>query len=48
MTYEIFALENTPAKLCVSKTKTDSKDVMELVKAHYEDCGFLVNVTIEE
>ena len=48
MIYTIYALEDTVAQLCVSTTRTDSKDVLALTKAHYEEQGFLVNVETEE
>lgn len=47
MTYFIHALQRTPARLCVSTTKTDSKAVSEIVKAHYESLGYETAIEVE-
>ena len=45
MTHKIYALENTPARLCASISATDSPEVAELIKAYYEAKGYIVNIS---
>lgn len=47
MTYFIYALENTTARLCASRTRTDNQAVRDLVVAHYESLGYIVKVDVE-
>lgn len=45
--FKIFALENTRARLCVSQTSTDDKNMAEYVIAAYKRAGRIVNVDVE-
>ncbi len=42
MTFYVWALENTPARLCVSETRTTDSAVADMVAAHLEAQGFIV------
>ena len=44
----IYVIENTHARLCVSVTKTNSKDIAEVVAAHCRAQGYIVNVAEEK
>lgn len=48
MIYTIYILENTKAKICVSKTTTDLEDIKNMIVKTYKQKGFIVNVDIEE
>lgn len=44
MTYFITALTNNRAKLIVSETRTTDKAIADMIVAHLEAAGHLVNV----
>lgn len=48
MTYFIYALENTKGQALACQTRTSSKEVAEIVRAHYEGQRYKVNVVCEE
>lgn len=48
MTYHVTAFTNNRARLIASETRTDSKIVADMVKAHYEAQGYIVTVRVEE
>lgn len=46
MTWTLYKLENTKARLCVATTTTNDKAIADLVKATWEAQGFIVTVDI--
>lgn len=46
MTYTLYKIENTKARLCVGKTTTTDKEIADMVKATWKASGYIVNVEI--
>jgi hypothetical protein len=47
MTYTIYKLENTNARLCAGKTTTNDKAIADLVAKTWADQGFIVTIEME-
>lgn len=47
MTYTLYKLENTKARLCAGKTTTTDKAIADMVRAAWEADGFIVSMEIE-
>ena len=47
MTYTLYKLENTKARLCAGKTTTTDKAIADMVQAQWELEGFIVTMDIE-
>lgn len=48
MLFKIYALENTPARLCAGYTTTTDPVIKDLVVERYEGLGMIANVEVEE
>ncbi len=47
MTYTIYKLENTKARLCAGYTQTNDKMILDMTVKAWESAGFITNVTVE-
>ena len=47
MTYTLYKLENTKARLCAGHTITTDKAIADMVKATWEVDGYIVSVVCE-
>lgn len=47
MTYTAYKIENTKARLCAASMTTNDKEAFEMVKAAWENAGYIVNVETE-
>ena len=47
MTYTIYKLENTKARLCCGKTTTTDKSIADMVVKAWQDQGFVATIEIE-
>ena len=47
MTYTLYKLENTKARLCAGHTITTDKAIVDMVKATWEVDGYIVSVVCE-
>ena len=48
MLFKIYALENTPAQLCVGCSTTTDAAIKDLIVREYVERGLLVNIETEE
>jgi len=47
MTYMIYKLENTKARLCAGRTETTDKEIADMTVKVWEAAGYIVNVRTE-
>ena len=47
MTYTLYKIENTKARLCAATMTTNDKEAADMVKAAWENDGYIVNVETE-
>lgn len=48
MMFRIFALENTPARLCASASTTSDPALKDLIVQNLEERGYIVSLETEE